>query len=306
MSSLKQASMSKEKELPALPFMLLRAVPTMIRRRGHVSPNDLHFTFQVDAIAPDHLAKYKQAFPGLQSKVPLTYFYLLAQRAHLAAMLDPEFPWPILGMVHVANAMAYHNPPDMNHGFTIDVNIEMPERAATRKRVRPIYKVEFFQNGLLIAECMSTYQVGGGEPPTVGRRREAPAPDLTDYERAELWQLGSDLGRSYAHLSGDYNPIHLHPWLSRWFGFSRPIIHGMYSVAQAQSDLEKQFSLPVIAMDIAFRRPLILPANAALHYQHKHKKLEKVQQGKLIVTDAMGKKVYLDGEYANSRSFEFK
>lgn len=305
MSSLKQVSMSKERELPALPFMLVRAVPTMIRRRGSVSPNNLHFTFQVDSIAGDHLKKYKQAFPGLKSEVPLTYFYLLAQRAHLAAMLAPEFPWPILGMVHVANAMAYHNPPNMNQGFIIDVNIEMPERAATRKRVRPIYKVDFFQDGVLVAECLSTYQVGGGEPPTAGRRREAPAPDLKAFKSPGLWQLGSDLGRTYAHLSGDYNPIHLHPWLSRWFGFARPIIHGMYSVAHAQSDLENEFGLPIVAMDIAFRRPLILPADAALHYQHAEIKTETIQQGTLMVTDAIGKKVYLDGAYANSESFNF-
>ena len=78
MSSLKQGSMSKEKELPALPLMLLRAVPTMIRRQAPAEPNDLQFSFRAEAFDREHLERYKRTFSGFQSAVPLTYFYLLS------------------------------------------------------------------------------------------------------------------------------------------------------------------------------------------------------------------------------------
>ncbi|WP_194755645.1 MaoC/PaaZ C-terminal domain-containing protein [Aliidiomarina indica] len=278
--------------LPGLPMMLLKAVPTMIRRRGPESePEDIDFHFAVDAIENEHLARYHNAFQGFKSDIPLTYLYLIAQRAHLAAMLDERFPWPILGMVHVANKMTLCAPILKDVPFQLQVRIQMPERAATRKRVRPIYEVNFYQEDVLRAQCLSTYQVGAGEPPPRGRKRTLPAPDLSDYKHTALWQMSSELGRSYANLSGDYNPIHLHPWLSRWFGFERPIIHGMYSVAYAQAELERQLGAEVSTMDIAFRRPLILPAEAAFHYRLNS------NGGDLMVTDALAQRAYLDGTF---------
>ncbi|RUO36499.1 MaoC/PaaZ C-terminal domain-containing protein [Aliidiomarina sanyensis] len=279
--------------LPGLPLMLLKAVPTMIRRKGpSQEPEDIHFRFQAEAIDAEHLARYHAAFQGFHSEIPLTYLYLLAQRAHLAAMLDEQFPWPILGMVHVANEMAMVSPVLKDTPFDVHVHIEMPERAATRKRVRPVYTVDFHQKNELRVRCVSTYQVGAGEAPPRGRKREMPAPDLTGYQHTALWQMSSELGRSYALLSGDYNPIHLHPWLSRWFGFERPIIHGMYSVAYAQAELERQLKRSISGMAITFRRPLILPAEAAFHYHQTDS-----AKGQLIVTDALGKRAYLDGDF---------
>lgn len=278
--------------LPGLPMMLLKAVPTMIRRKGPESePEDITFHFSVDPIEQAHLLRYHNAFQGFSSDIPLTYLYLIAQRAHLAAMLDERFPWPILGMVHVANKMVLSAPILKKTPFQLKVHIRMPERAATRKRVRPIYEVSFYQEDTLRAQCISTYQVGAGEPPLKGRKRSIPAPDLTDYQHTALWQMSSELGRSYANLSGDYNPIHLHPWLSRWFGFERPIIHGMYSVAYAQAELERHLNADVTTMDISFRRPLILPAEAAFHYRCNN------DHGELMVTDAKAQRAYLDGTF---------
>lgn len=301
MTSFKQDVRCNGMDLPTLPTMLLRSVPTMLlRKRPAQEPGDIELKLQAPAIDRVHLAKYCQAFTHFKSAVPLTYFYLLAQRAHLAAMLSPEFPWPILGMVHVANTMVYHQAPEFGKPLELRVLIEMPERPSTRKRVRPVYRVSFYQQQTLLVECVSTYQVGAGAPPVRGRRREVPAPELTGFSRTELWQLDSQLGRSYAHLSGDYNPIHLHPWLSRWFGFSRPIIHGMYSVACAQADLEMVLQAPVIAIDIAFRRPLILPANARCYYR-----TDNMSEGHLIITDPLATKAYLDGTFKASSTFDF-
>lgn len=302
MTSLKQKVRCNGTELPALPTMLLRSLPTMLFRKGTVQePIDIELNFLAPAIDRVQLAKYCQAFTHFKSPVPLTYFYLLAQRAHLAAMLSPEFPWPILGMVHVANTMKYHHAPEFGKPLQLRVQIEMPARASTRKRIRPVYRVNFYQAQQLLVECISTYQVGAGEPPVRGRRREVPAPELPGFSVTNLWQLDSQLGRSYANLSGDYNPIHLHPWLSRWFGFSRPIIHGMYSVARAQADVEMVLQAPVIAMDIAFRRPLILPADARCHYR-----LNDNHEGQLVITDPKATKAYMDGSFQAATSFKFK
>lgn len=43
------------------------------------------------------------------------------------------------------------------------------------------------------------------------------------WENLSHWQLGSGMGRRYARISGDFNPIHLHPLVSRWFGFENQL-----------------------------------------------------------------------------------
>lgn len=275
--------------LPSLPGMLARAVPTVVRS-GKIDEqvSVIAGDFTVESINPQALMLYKHEFEGLISEYPLTYFYLIAQRAHLAMMLDRRFPWPILGMVHVANSMVWIGSYDPQQPLSLHVEIQIPARAATRKRVRPLYVVEFIQQGHSVLRCESTYQVGsGGKTPASRRLSKHEALELSQWQQLDIWQLDASSGRRYAKLSGDYNPIHLHPWLSRWFGFNQPIIHGMYSVARSQADIERYYQKPITQMDVVFKRPLAIPNQAVSHIQPS--------TAKLCVTDAQGEKSYLDG-----------
>ncbi|RUO44158.1 acyl dehydratase [Aliidiomarina taiwanensis] len=285
-----QAENPPVKTLPDLPGMLLRAVGT-VTRKGIVSDDLKRLTSQYSAkpIDLEHLASYKEKIPNFVSDVPLTYFYLLAQRAHLALMLENDFPFPILGMVHVANRMEYFAPVDKKQPFTLDVQIEMPARAAKRKRIRPMYLVDFYQDDTLVLRSSSAYQVGGGSKPGKGRERKSPTIDLSLWQENDAWSLPSHLGRTYARLSGDYNPIHLHPWVSRWFGFSRPIIHGMYSVARAQASIEHYLGEEVTLMDVGFRRPVFLPTEL--------KSFHQLEEGRLMVADTRGSRSFLEGSF---------
>lgn len=286
-----QVKYAHAKALPDLPGMLLRAVST-VARKGQVNEalRVLTSQYTAPAIDTEHLAAYKKQFPGFISKVPLTYFYLLAQRAHLALMLDDRFPWPILGMVHVANRMEYFAEADLSLPFTLDIQIEFPARAATRKRVRPMYLVDFYQNDTLVVRCSSAYQVGGGSKSAERRNKKAESLDINGWQESAAWSLASDLGRSYAKLSGDYNPIHLHRWLSRWFGFSRPIIHGMYSVARAQASLETTLNQEIQLLDVGFRRPVVLPTELKCLYEP--------ERALVMVADARCKRSFLEGSFA--------
>ncbi|MYQ53488.1 MULTISPECIES: MaoC/PaaZ C-terminal domain-containing protein, partial [unclassified Streptomyces] len=52
------------------------------------------------------------------------------------------------------------------------------------------------------------------------------------------WRLPGDLGRRYGAVSGDRNPIHLHPLTARLFGFPRHLAHGMWTVARCLAEAE--------------------------------------------------------------------
>jgi acyl dehydratase len=76
------------------------------------------------------------------------------------------------------------------------------------------------------------------------------------------WRLPADLGRRYAAVSGDYNPIHLYRITARAFGFPRPIAHGMWSLARCLAELEGR--LPArCTVTASFGKPILLPAKVA-------------------------------------------
>ena len=60
-------------------------------------------------------------------------------------------------------------------------------------------------------------------------------------------------------MSGDLNPIHVHPLRARLFGFPSAIAHGMWTKARCLAALGPQ--LPgAFTVEVAFRRPILLPA----------------------------------------------
>jgi acyl dehydratase len=73
------------------------------------------------------------------------------------------------------------------------------------------------------------------------------------------WRLKGDLGRRYASVSGDFNPIHVHPLTARLFGFPTAIAHGMWTAARCLAALGSR--LPgALTVQVEFKRPILLPA----------------------------------------------
>jgi acyl dehydratase len=71
-----------------------------------------------------------------------------------------------------------------------------------------------------------------------------------------------DIGRRYASVSGDINPIHMHSLSAKLFGFPSAIAHGMWLKARCLAALEGE--LPdALTVEVAFKLPLLLPAKVA-------------------------------------------
>jgi acyl dehydratase len=76
------------------------------------------------------------------------------------------------------------------------------------------------------------------------------------------------VGRRYAAVSGDVNPIHLNPLVAKLFGFRRAIAHGMWLKARCLAALEGR--LPdALTAEVEFKSPLLLPSTVgfASHLQ---------------------------------------
>ncbi|MGW5648117.1 MaoC/PaaZ C-terminal domain-containing protein [Saccharopolyspora sp. NPDC003752] len=103
-------------------------------------------------------------------------------------------------------------------------------------------------------------QPGEATPDREATRQPAAASELgTTGEPTATWRVPGDTGRRYAAVSGDRNPIHLHPLTAKAFGFPRAIAHGMWSKARCLAAFAER--LPdAYSVDVEFRKPLLLPS----------------------------------------------
>lgn len=104
-------------------------------------------------------------------------------------------------------------------------------------------------------EAASTSSTRPGDGDGVERRQP-----LSPVAR---WRLRADLGRRYAAVSGDCNPIHLHPLMSRPLGFASPIAHGMWTFAACLAFLQPRLPDALVA-EVRFKKPVGLPGTVEL------------------------------------------
>ena len=194
--------------------------------------------------------------------VPLTFPHVLAFPLHLGVMADPSFPWPAIGTVHVENAITGHRP--VRVGEVLDLTVTVDPARPHAKGVLLDFHTSAVVGDEVVWESTSTFLRRGATPPPgePGPGLELPEPPVGSLE----WRLPGDLGRRYAAVSGDLNPIHLHPLTARAFGFPRPIAHGMWSLARCVAVLENR--LPdAVTVEAAFRRPVLLPCSVTFGHE---------------------------------------
>ena len=192
----------------------------------------------------------------LSGALPLTYPHLLAFPLHMAIMTSPEFPYPAIGTVHVENSITGHRPVAVGERLaaTVRVGAALPHPKGTAFA----FVTEVRAGDELVWESTSTYLRRG--------RGDESAPAPTAYPAAPAtgtsWRLPGDLGRRYAAVSGDHNPIHLYRLTAKALGFPRQIAHGMWSLARCVAALENR--LPdAVQVDVAFKKPILLPGTVA-------------------------------------------
>ncbi len=208
------------------------------------------------AIDGDRLAAYDRvcAF-DLRDTVPPTYPHILAFPLQLSLMTDPSFPFPAIGLVHIHNRITQHRPIRSSEKLQIDVRATPVEDHPRGKQFS--LRSEVRAGGELVWEEVSTNlkRGRGSEGAT------APGSDLPSAEEmptTATWGLPGDLGRRYGSVSGDLNPIHMHPLSARLFGFASAIAHGMWTKARCLAALEPR--LPdAFTVEVAFKKPILLP-----------------------------------------------
>ena len=252
-----------------------------IRRPDELPDRELTREVSVDR---EHLAAYDRVCGfRLRDQLPATYPHVLAFPLAMELLTGP-FPFSPLGLVHVANRIEQRRP------------LRADERLALRlwaEDLRPHDRGRQFDvvaeasvDGELAWRDVSTYLHRHVTSPG-GRRLRRPDGEtqlLKGGEKAEpprasaVWRLPGDVGRRYADVSGDNNPIHTHALLAKALGQPSTIAHGMWTKARSLAALEAE--LPeAFTVDVRFKLPLRIPGRATFSSRN----------GSFAVHDARGR-----------------
>jgi acyl dehydratase len=269
--------------LPSLPTLgvstLLRA---LFKRPARSAAMPLSATFRLDRIDRAHVRRYNVAFGFAGDAVPITYLYLLAQRAQLATLVGRPIPFRIPGLIHVENRLAMEGEIDPDMALTLSTVVSLPP-AAANGAILCVLETRAFAGEQLAFTCISTYLIKRGNR----TERSAAQPASAVHEPMGSWKLTPDAGRLYAALSGDWNPIHLSRWSARLMGMRAPIIHGMHSVAQACALIERLTQQRVTRLDCRFKSPIPLGADVTLARGAEQDKFVVLCNGRVAVDAAI-------------------
>jgi hypothetical protein len=227
---------------------------------------------------------------------------VLAFPLHMAVMADGDFPFGAVGLVHVENRIEQHRRIGIGDEMTIRVR---PTKLQPHSKGRTFSLLTEVRVGKeKVWESASTMLRRGGSGKgdtnavvmTIRDKMRSDSGDGFAALPAEApanaeWKLGGDLGRQYASVSGDRNPIHMHSLTAKPLGFPGAIAHGMWTKARCLAALDSR--LPdAFAVDVRFRKPILLPGRVEFASATEGEEIA------FAVRDAKRQTPHLDGRVA--------
>jgi hypothetical protein len=215
--------------------------------RGSDLPGEL-LTREVQ-VDRDHLAEYAHLCGfTLRDELPPTYPHVLAFPLHMALL--GKAPFSAVGVVHIANRIVQSRPLLLGEELTLTASVRGFEPHRRGKTFD--FVTEARVRDELVWQGFSTNLKRGAGDESVPR-----PPEFVDPPVTAQWRVADNLGRRYASVSGDHNPIHLHPITAKALGFPRAIAHGMWTKARCLASLR----LPeAFAVEVRFKQPILLPS----------------------------------------------
>jgi acyl dehydratase len=244
--------------LPTLPNLFVQAA---LRRK--VSGSQLPETGLRcwTAVDPVKLAAYRNVCGFSESSVlPPTYLHVLAFNLQMQLMTAKEFPFPILGLVHLGNRIKIHRPLGGVNKVYIGVhagNLRPHAKGATFSlftQVEDGLGVLWEEESTMLCRDVNLE----GAVSLVDELLTTPMTEVTRFHAP------ADVGRRYAKVSGDYNPIHLSGPSAKMFGFPKAIAHGMWLKARTLALLSNHLPGSNLEIDVQFQKPVRLPGEIIL------------------------------------------
>lgn len=192
--------------------------------------------------------------------LPPTYPHILAFALQMQLLTAKDFPFPLLGLIHLRNRIRVLRPMGGISRAQVSVrvhNLQPHPKGATfdllttlDDQLGPLWEAE--------SQMLCRGVKLDGE--AVDQHWE-PSQALTEVAH---WKAPADIGRQYAKVSGDYNPIHLSAASAKLFGFPTAIAHGLWNKARTLAALADHLPKGNFEVTVHFRKPVRLPSEVTL------------------------------------------
>ncbi len=212
-------------------------------------------------VDPKAVAAYRKVCGFAESPIlPATYPHVLAFGLQMQLLTDHSFPFPLLGLIHLSNRIRIHRPLGGVSELSLSVHAH---------NLQPHAKGATFDLVTTVEDALGLLWEAESRMLCRGVKLEGEASDdelLAPSQVSELtrWKAPADIGRRYARVSGDYNPIHLSAPTAKLFGFPQAIAHGLWNKARTLAALGEHLPTANIEIDVAFRKPVRLPDEVTL------------------------------------------
>ncbi len=205
----------------------------------------------------EKLAAYR-SLVGSGAEIPIAFPQLPIMALHIDLLSQWSFPLRALGLVH--------------QGTVIDVLDELPVggpwdvRAAVSDGRHVRAGLEFDVSGEVSvggALCWRSTSIYLSRSRSASGAEESAVPQLDSsgaWEAEVPIPVPEGTGRAFGRVTGDINPIHLHAVPAKAFGFPKAIAHGWWTTGRATAELGVDEAVPGRRLEIAFKRPIVLPS----------------------------------------------
>ena len=249
---------------PSLGPLFAKAVVRTPFRKGPGLPDLL--VRQAGAVADrGQLAAYADVCGfDLSDALPATYVHVLVFPLQALVMADVTFPFPLVGSVHLTNSIQQHRPIHADEVLDIEVRATNPRPHFRGALVDLVAEVSVA--GETVWQETSTYLFRGQKVPGTAQARPEDPEALSGP--GALWRVPGDIGRRYAAVAGDVNPIHLHPLGAKALGFPTTIAHGMWSASRALGALSNR-APDRFTYTVEFKKPVLIPSTVEFVAQQR-------------------------------------
>ena len=205
-----------------------------------------------------------QALSGFAcgASVPITYPHLMAGWQQMALMAMPQFPLSPLGSVHMREHIVQRRPVQVDE--TLDSVVTVGKPRVVKKGLEFDLVTRMSVQHTPVWQSISTYMVRGRFGEEEPRPAKARLPELQAPNQEHSWRVPRNMGRRYAWVSKDFNPIHLSGLMARLFGFSRALVHGFWTAGRCLPELTGPPADAPQRYDVLFKGPVYLGSTVRL------------------------------------------
>ena len=251
-------------EVPALGGLYARGAGLSLARRVRPGPSvlpDVEYVVRGVRASSEHLTEYQHLLgESASDALPAGFVHVLAFPVATALMVRNDFPLPLVGLVHLANRVTQLRPVLLTD--VLDVRATATALRGHRAGTQVDLVTEVSVDGSVAWRGVSTYLARGLFLAGSASSDEYPVAFVPPTPTGR-WKLDGDVGRRYAAVSGDRNPIHLSALSAKLLGFPRAIAHGMYTASRALADVGAGRG-DAFDWSVEFVKPVLLPGTVTV------------------------------------------